>query len=440
MVQSKKQGLLQRKFLKIFSCLMLIRLVLYIPVPGVDLDIFSGTQISTNLFVAVTKSLTGSTLLAVGSLGILPYINASILIQFLSPIVPFLKRLREEGGDSGRQEIERYTRYLAAGCAFILSTSVANSVEPMIFDWNLGVKLKIILFLTSGSMFSILLAECITRENLGNGPSIVVCMNIIAGFSSTIKESWLFLNNSSLTLGTKIINVFFAYVVVTVMQVLIIKVQESSREIKIISARQVTFKNLEKAYPSADLKYTSLPIKLWYGGIMPLVFSTTLVSFLLGPLQFVLAKFLTNIVLTKVIVFISVILSSILTVWFSVYYALFVLKPEEISSTLSKAACKIPDIKQGKETALHLEQLIIRVTFLGGIFLCFLAFVPMLAGNSLNFSIIKNLTSLPIVIGVFNDVKAQIEGFSVTQKYEALEQEVREVLKQSESKIVKEKV
>lgn len=440
MIQSKKQELLQRKFLKIFSCLMLIRLVLYIPVPNVDLDIFSRTQISTNLFIAATKSLTGSTLLTVGSLGILPYINASILIQFLSPIVPSLKRLKKEGGDSGRQEIERYTRYLTAGCAVILSTSVANSVKPIIFNWNLRVKLKIILFLTSGSMFSILLAECITRENLGNGPSIVVCMNIIAGFSSLIKESWLFLNNSSLTLGTKIINVFFAYVVVTVMQVLIIKVQESSREIKIISARQVTFKNLEKAYPSADLKYTSLPIKLWYGGIMPLVFSTTLVNFLLGPLQFVLAKFLTNIVLTKVIIFISVILSSILTVWFSVYYALFVLKPEKISSTLSKAACKIPDIKQGKETALHLEQLIIRVTFLGGIFLCFLAFVPMLAENSLNFSIIKNLTSLPILIGVFNDVKAQIEGFSVTQKYKALKQEVREVLKQSESKIVKEKV
>ena len=114
MTTSKTIRLLRKKFLKIFGFLILIRLGLYIPVPGVDLDIFSQTQ-STNSFPGLIKNLIGSSFFGIGSLGIAPYINASIIIKLLTPIIPSLERLQKEEGELGRQQIKRYTRYLTLG-------------------------------------------------------------------------------------------------------------------------------------------------------------------------------------------------------------------------------------------------------------------------------------------------------------------------------------
>jgi len=124
MVLSETISLLQKKILKIFGLLLLIRLGLYIPVPNVDLDIFSQTQ-GTNPIFGIAKNLTGSSFLGIGSLGILPYINSSIVIQLLTPILPALERLQKEEGELGRQQISKYTRYLTFGWALILSTGIA---------------------------------------------------------------------------------------------------------------------------------------------------------------------------------------------------------------------------------------------------------------------------------------------------------------------------
>jgi preprotein translocase subunit SecY len=124
MVGSETTNLLRQKILKILGFLILIRLGLYIPVPNIDLDIFSQNQVSNPLF-GFAKNLTGSSFLAVGSLGILPYINSSIVIQLLTPVIPSLERLQKEEGELGRQQISRYTRYLTFGWAVILSASIA---------------------------------------------------------------------------------------------------------------------------------------------------------------------------------------------------------------------------------------------------------------------------------------------------------------------------
>ena len=166
---SETINLLQKKILKIFGFLILIRLGLYIPVPNVDLDIFSQNQVSNPLF-GLAKSLTGSSFLGVGSLGILPYINSSIVVQILTPVIPALGRLQKEEGELGRQQITKYTRYLTLGWALLLSTGVAFVlIKPVVFNWNIVLALKIIFSLTTGSMLSMWFAELITNENLGNG-------------------------------------------------------------------------------------------------------------------------------------------------------------------------------------------------------------------------------------------------------------------------------
>jgi preprotein translocase subunit SecY len=179
MVISETISLLRQKIFKILGLLIFVRLGLYIPVPCVDLDIFSQNQAINPLF-GFAKNLTGSSFLGIGSLGILPYINSSIIIQLLTPVVPALEKLQKEEGELGRQQINRYTKYLTLIWALVLSTACAFVlVKPVVFNWSIVLAVKIILSLTTGSMLSMWFAELITNENLGNGSSMIIFINII---------------------------------------------------------------------------------------------------------------------------------------------------------------------------------------------------------------------------------------------------------------------
>ena len=154
---------------------------------------------------------------------------------------------------------------------------------------------------------------------------------------------------------------------------------------------------------------------------MPLVFSTTIATFLFYPLQLVLSKIFTtgDGQLTSVLTFLSFGLNLVLVVFFSTFYALIVLKPKDLSENLTKMAYNVPGLKQGKETTRYLEQVISRLAFMGGIFLAFLAFFPLVVGSLFKFNIFKNLTSLIILIGVITDVTSQVKGYLVSQNYES---------------------
>merc|ERR1712222_10106 len=163
MEDSKTGNLLRSKIFKILSLLLFVRLGLYIPVPGVDLDIFTQGQTLNPMF-GFAKSLVGSSFLGIGSLGILPYINASIIIQLLTPLFPSLEKKQKEEGEIGRQQITKYTRYLTLGWAIVLSTGIALFlIQPISFDWSTLLAFKIILSLTVGSILSMWFAELITE-------------------------------------------------------------------------------------------------------------------------------------------------------------------------------------------------------------------------------------------------------------------------------------
>jgi preprotein translocase subunit SecY len=416
---SETINLLQKKILKIFGFLILIRLGLYIPVPNVDLDIFSQNQVTNPLF-GLAKNLTGSSFLGIGSLGILPYINSSIVIQLLTPIIPSLERLQKEEGELGRQQITKYTRYLTLGWAIVLSTGIAFVlVKPVIFNWSLVLALKIIFSLTTGSMLSMWFAELITKENLGNGSSMIIFINIIGGLPGNITEFMSGLENSYSV--NNFVSVLLAYIVYILIVAVIVLVQDSYKKVNIVSARQLNFNYLDQSSSSSKLKNSYIPIKLNQGGIMPLVFSTTIATFLFYPLQLILAKItiIGSGQLTNLLTLSSFVLNLVLVVFFSTFYALLVLKPKDLSDNLTKMAYNVPGLKQGQETTQYLEQVISRLSFMGGIFLAFLAFFPLLVGNLFQFNIFKNLTSLIILIGVITDVTSQVKGYLVSQKYES---------------------
>jgi|TARA_B100000768_G_scaffold39956_1_gene38847 preprotein translocase subunit SecY len=416
MAGSETINQLQKKITKILGLLFLIRLGLYIPVPNVDLDIFSQNQVANPLF-GLAKNLTGSAFLGLGSLGILPYINSSIVIQLLTPVIPALERLQKEEGEYGRQQITRYTRYLTLGWALILSTGVAFVVvKPVVFNWSIVLALKIILSLTVGSMLSMWFAELITNEQLGNGSSMIIFINIVGGIPANLGNLGDSLNNDPNANGVLLIAI--AYAIYLVILSLIVLVQNSYKRINIVSARQLSSgQNLD----GKELKNSYIPIKLNQGGIMPLVFSTTIATFLFYPLQLALTGGLSleGNQLTNILTFSSFALNIVLVVFFSSFYALLVLKPKDLSENLTKMAYSVPGLKQGKDTTQYFEQVISRLAFMGGVFLAFLAFFPFVLGKVFQFKLFSNLTSLIILIGVITDVSSQIRGYLVSQNYES---------------------
>lgn len=415
---SETTTLLQTKITKILGLLLLVRLGLYIPVPNVDLDIFSQGQAINPMF-GFARTLTGSSFLGIGSLGILPYINSSIIIQLLTSVFPNLERLQKEEGELGRQKISKYTRYLTFVWAVILSSAIAFLlVKPVVFNWSYGLALKIIVSLTTGSLLSMWFAELITEESLGNGSSMIIFINIVGSIPNSFGEFSKKLDGTSY-LDTLVLagQGFLIYLFIVFIIVLF---QDAYKKINIVSAKQLNVNYSEQNLQSGELKNSYIPIKLNQGGIMPLVFSSTIATFLYYPLQFFANSSVGSSLsfMPAIMTGYSFVLNIVLVIFFSGFYALLVLKPTDISQNLAKMAYSIPGIRQGNQTTQYLKQTVSRLAFMGGLFLAFLAFFPILLGNIFQFNIFKNVTSLLILVGVITDTTAQIRGYLISRNYE----------------------
>jgi preprotein translocase subunit SecY len=434
-------NLLKKKLLKIFVLLIIIRSSLYIPIPITGLDIFSrdwggstesvgglnrGVELFTRVFSAVTGA--GGTTITIGCLGMVPYFNASLLVQLLVPLLPSLERLQNEEGTIGRRRITKYTRYLTLVWSILLSSYAAFGViKPFVFNWNTIIALKIILSLTVGSMLSMWFAELITRENLGNGPSMVVFINIIGGLRGNLVYFISDISNfSAFDRFAAVIVACFIYLVAIFT---VIVVQGSYKRIRIISARgelsessPLMISSIKKRLRRSkdNFLFTYIPLRLNQGGIMPLVFSSLLVRLFFGTLGFsgVKNSLLSFPYLEDALTLGFVVLNCVIILFVSNFYALLLLRPKDLSENLVKMAFFVPGLKPGKETTQYLEKEISRLSFIGGLFLIFLTFLPLVVGRVLKFSLVGDLSSLIILIGVVTDVTSRVKGYLVAQNYE----------------------
>ena len=418
MEKSTTRTQLKNKIVKILTLLLLVRLGLYIPVPGLDLDIFAQNQ-NLNPMFGFAKTLLGNSFIGIGSLGILPYINASIIIQLLTPVIPSMERLQKEEGENGRQQIPRYTRYLTFGWAIALSFGVANFlIKPVMFNWSLFLGFKIVLALTIGSLLSMWFAELITEEGLGNGSSMIIFINIVGSIPNNIINVVQTTFTSSLT--DNLFVIFKVTLIYLFIVLVIITFQDAYKKVNIVSAKQLSLNPIIQSTQSSEFKNSFIPLKLNQGGVMPLVFSSTIAILLVYPVQqFInLTVGANNSFWVEILQVYSFGTNLILVVFFSCFYVSLVLKPKDMSENLGKMAYNIPGIRQGKETTKYLEKTINRLAFIGGLFLAFLAFFPLLIGNVFQFTFFKNLTSLLILIGVITDTTSQIRGYLISSRYE----------------------
>jgi preprotein translocase subunit SecY len=328
--------------------------------------------------------------------------------------------LQKEEGEIGRRQINKYTRYLTFGWAIILSTIIAFVlIKPITFDWSVFKGIKIIISLTVGSILSMWFAELITEEGLGNGSSMLIFINIVGGIPSSLSDANDFFYNDGLLI-TNIVYILQGLLIYSFIVLFVILFQDSYKKVDIVSAKQLSL-NTDLVNFDTKLRNTFIPLKLNQGGIMPLVFSSTVAVPLIYPIQIFLNSRVINIDTSSrinLLTFCSFGLNIILVVFFSCFYVSLVLKPTDMSENLSKMAYSIQGIRQGRETTKFLQKIINRLAFVGGLFLAFLTFLPILLASLFHLTMFKNLTSLLILIGVITDTTSQISGYLVSTRYE----------------------
>lgn len=406
------QNTLTKKLLVTLLILIIARLGIFIPIPSIDHDTFY-SSVGQNTLINFLNIFSGGGFSTIGmfALGIVPYINASIIIQLLTKIIPEIENLQKEEGEAGRRKITQITRYLTLIWALTQSLAIAFWIKPYVFNWNLNFIIDCILTLTTGSMVVMWLSELITEYGVGNGASLLIFQNIISSIPKNMQNYSI--NTFNAAQITPLLILFFLFLLMLSVTILI---QEGTKKIPIISARQL------KQISQIDSK-SYIPLKMNQGGVMPIVFasaSMTIPGYLIKTSN-------NNIINNTLKVFspnrpLYILLYGILIIIFSYFYSSLVLSPDDIAKNLKKMGASIPGIRPGDHTSKYLKTILDRLTFLGSIFLFSVALIPSLITSITHLNAFQGLgaTSLLILVGVAIDTAKQIQTYIISEKYNTM--------------------
>ena len=346
-------------------------------------------------------------------MGIVPYINASIVLQLLTAVIPQLEELSKEG-DSGRKQIAQYTKYLTIVFAFMQSVGMAFWLKGVLvegYSFPLFL-LSTVVSLTAGTALLMWLAELITERGIGNGASMLIFIGIVSRIPSYFGQTVTLLRG-----GASLVGVLVLLAVFLVMIVAIVILQEAQRRVQVQYAKRVVGR---KVYGGQS---TYIPIRLNQGGVIPIIFAS---SFLLFPAT--IAQFIPNDFFRGIVNALSpsgsfyMYLYFALIFFFTYFYTAITFKPEELAENIKKYGGFITGIRPGKPTSEYLEYIITRLTLIGATFLALIAIIPTLVENLTHITTFQGLgaTALLIVVGVALDLVRQIEAHLITRQYERL--------------------
>ncbi|WP_026101011.1 preprotein translocase subunit SecY [Synechococcus sp. PCC 7336] len=412
---AKEAGLRGRVFLTL-GILLLVRLGIYIPIPGIDRAAFA-EQLASNDFLGFVNIFTGGGISALGvfMLGILPFINASIIIQLLTSAVPTLENLQKNEGEAGRRQISQYTRYLTLMWAIIqgvgISVWVFEFAQPG--TSQLSFTFETTLALTAGSMFVMWASELITERGIGNGASLLIFVNIVATLPSALADTIDLARADRGSIG----GIIALAAVLIAMIVCIVYVQEGTRRIPIVSAKRQVGRRLYREQKNY------LPLRLNQGGVMPIIFASAV---LILPAS--LANFSSNLTIQRISGFLApgtwayIALYLVMILFFSFFYASLIINPVDLAQNLKKMGSSIPGIRPGRATSEYIEGVLNRLTFLGAIFLGAVAIIPTIVERATGVTTFQGLgaTSLLILVGVAIDTSKQIQTYVISQRYEGM--------------------
>ena len=406
---------------KIFYTVVLlsaIRIGNFIPIVDINQAyLYESLKGSSILSLLNTFSQGKQFILGIFSLGVLPNINASLLMQLFTSIFPGLKKLQKEEGENGRKKITKYTRYLTTLIAGYYGFLITFFIKPFVFGFNTSKIIEISLVLTTGSIIIMWISELITEFGIGNGSTLNIFINIISSLPDIFKT--IVTSNKSYVLLFLVINI-----------VGIIFVQKSIKIVKIFNLKDLNEVSTEDSYSLSkekDYQYGFIPFKLNQSGIFPIIFATT---FLTIPINY-----LTNFSWTKIIPssignlsYILVYFSTILI--FNFFYSGLVINTTELSAELIKMGLVVCDydtpskiIRPGIQTEEYFLGITNRLAIIGGLFLAFVATLPILIGYfNPDLSVFKNVgaTSLIIFVSVAFDINRQIRSELLSEYYKTI--------------------
>lgn len=419
---------IRNKILFTLFMLFVIRIGCNIPIPGVATDFFSNLIDKFNARDAFgfISTMTGGSLeqMSILALSITPYITSSIIMELLTIAIPPLEEIRKEG-DEGRRKIAEYTRYVTVALAFLESTAMAIGFgnQGFLIDYNALSVIVAIVSMTAGSAFLMWIGERITENGIGNGISVVLLFNILSSFPQDLRTLYeKFMNGKApafqITYAIFITAALFALVVISVI------LESARREIPVQYASRIAGRS------SVGSRESNIPLKVNTAGVIPVIFSTSIMSLPIIILQFLDAintpigqvlQVLNSSTWFKQeypVYSIGAVIYVFLTIFFAYFYTSITFNPSEVSQNIKKQGGFIPGIRPGSETSMYLERLLNYIIFIGAVGLVIVSLIPTVVSSIFNISRISFAgTSLLIVVGVVLETLESIKSQLIIRNY-----------------------
>lgn len=400
---------LRKKILYTLMMFVVIRLGAHIPLPGVDPEVIkdffkSNSEGVLGLFDAITGGAFAT--MSIFAMGIVPYINSSIIMNLLTIAIPKLEEMHKDG-DEGRKKIAKITRYLTVALAAIQAFGITYSFRSMFKYQNVWSYIIAIIVLTAGTAFLMWVGERITEKGIGNGISLIIFINIISRAPQGAAKLLAYGN----PIKVAILLVLFIGVIAFV-----VLMQLGERRIPVQYAKKMQGR---KTYGGQS---TNIPLKVNTAGVIPIIFAMSLLTF---P-QLVTRMFTTNptgtwnTILTWLDIrnhWFGITLYVVLIIFFAYFYTSITFNPMEVANNMKKNGGFIPGIRPGKPTVEYFNKVLNNVVLIGAIGLSTIALLPIIFSLIFNMNITFGATSLLIVVGVALETVKQIEAQMLMRHY-----------------------
>lgn len=410
---------LKRRILITLGFLTVYRFGAHIPTPGVDAQVLSAIFDSAQgTVLGMVDLFTGGALkrLTVFALGIMPYISASIILQLLTVVVPYLERLAKEG-EQGRKKITQYTRYgtvvlsavQALGISIGLESMQGPAGAPVVPVPGWAFRLTTLITLTAGTAFIMWLGEQITERGIGNGISLIIFAGIVTRLPSAVASTIQSVQRGDFALFSMI----GMLIVMALVVAAVILMQQGVRKIPVQYAKRVVGRRIYGG------QSTHIPLKVNTAGVIPVIFASSIIVFPATVAKFVDKPWMQAVAeqLSPGHVLYTVLYATLI-IFFAYFYTAIVFNPTELAENMKKYGGYIPGVRPGKRTAGHIDSVLTRITLAGAIFLALIAILPQFLIQSLNVPFYFGGTALLIVVGVALDTMQQIESHLLTRHYE----------------------
>ena len=434
---------LRKRVLFMFGLLAVYRIGCIIPTPGIDpqalLEFMEQMQGTVLGFV---NTFTGGSLgrVAIFALGIMPYISASIILQLLTVVWPYLEKLSKEG-EMGRRKITQYTRYGTVIISIIQGTSIAFFLEnltspggaPLVFNPGLGFKFMTVLSLTTGCAFVMWLGEQISERGIGNGISLIIFAGIVVGLPGAVLTLFSQMQSGAMSL----LKILFLSAFMLVVVAFIVYMERAQRRIPVQYAKRIVGR---RQYGGQS---TYLPLRVNTGGVIPVIFASSVVTVpatVAGMIQYEPIQQIATALQWGQPIYYLLYVASI--IFFSYFYVSIIFNPNDLAENMRKYGGFIPGIRSGRRTSEYIDKVLTRLTLVGSLYLAGVSVLPefLIAGfkvgglpfvgasldrvaplwltEGMGINFYFGGTSLLIVVSVAMDTLQQIESQLVMRNYE----------------------